>query len=212
MATTYSYSASACDVDANCSPLSAVATVVMPDTQAPSVPTGLRAVVANVIAASPYPVVIVSGAVATDNVAVSAYRIYRDGIKVADANHYFDTAVQAGKSYSYSADACENTTGGNGYLTLETSQQARQFVANEGGPAEMLLIKADGTLLARGFNDANSLTPVNFSGGDMVLTRDGQPLIGGTFFQPVDQQRALQRHRHVQNQRHPSGADRRGGF
>jgi len=59
------------------------------------------------IAASPYPVVIVSGAVATDNIAITAYRIYRNGVKVADANHYFDTTVQAGTSYSYTVDACD---------------------------------------------------------------------------------------------------------
>ncbi|PIQ55034.1 MAG: hypothetical protein COW02_03915 [Comamonadaceae bacterium CG12_big_fil_rev_8_21_14_0_65_59_15] len=39
----------------------------------------------------------------------------------------------------------------NGYLTLETSQQACQFVANKGvggDPAKKLLLKSNGTLLA----------------------------------------------------------------
>lgn len=129
-ATTYGYQVAACDAAGNCSAPTVVVstkTLSAPDTQAPSVPTGLRAVAANVIAASPFPVVIVSGAIATDNIAVTAYRIYRDGLKVADSNHYFDTAVQAGKSYSYTVDACDA-------LNNCSAQSAAVSVTTPGAP------------------------------------------------------------------------------
>ncbi len=75
-----------------------------PDTQVPTVPSGLSAVAisTNAIRLSWMP--------ATDNVAVNAYKIYRDGVLLASTGSvlsYSDTSLTAGASYSYTVLACD---------------------------------------------------------------------------------------------------------
>jgi len=81
-----------------------------PDTQAPSVPTG-------VAASAPSPgQVQLTWVAASDDVGVAGYRIYRDGAEVAivtSATSFADSGLQAGTTYVYtvrSFDAAGNTS------------------------------------------------------------------------------------------------------
>ncbi|OGA47705.1 MAG: hypothetical protein A3G25_16810 [Betaproteobacteria bacterium RIFCSPLOWO2_12_FULL_63_13] len=108
--TTYSYTVSACDAAGNCSspsaPVSAT-TASAPaasDTQAPTVPTGLKA------AGTSTGAIYLSWTASTDNVGVTAYRIYRGGTALAvlgNVTRYTDTGLSAGTAYQYSIAACD---------------------------------------------------------------------------------------------------------
>ena len=103
-ATTYSYTVAACDAAGNCSAQSSAATATtLADTVAPSVPTGLAATVANATQIN------LSWAASTDNVAVTAYKVYRDGVQVGTtaATGYTDTGLTALTTYSYTVAACD---------------------------------------------------------------------------------------------------------
>jgi len=71
------------------------------DTEAPSVPTSLSA---TVISSSQ---INLSWNASTDNVGVTGYNIYRDGVKVdiSPTNSYPDTGLQASKTYLYKVSA-----------------------------------------------------------------------------------------------------------
>ncbi len=75
----------------------------MPDTQAPSVPTGLTA------DAISYNEVDLAWQASTDNVGVTGYTIYRDGTALATVSgstlSYNDTSVAASTTYNYTVDA-----------------------------------------------------------------------------------------------------------
>jgi chitodextrinase/subtilisin family serine protease len=104
--TRYSYTVSACDAAGNCSAQStaALATTMAPaDTQAPTTPTGLT-----VTAATSTRINILWSA-ATDNVAVTAYKVYSGGglvDTVGAVTSTFRTVVPA-TTYSYSVAACD---------------------------------------------------------------------------------------------------------
>ncbi len=70
------------------------------DTQAPSVPTDLRGTVAGTTAS-------LSWAASTDNVAVTAYDVYRNGALVGSTNSlsYTDTGLAANTTYQYTVAA-----------------------------------------------------------------------------------------------------------
>jgi fibronectin type 3 domain-containing protein len=100
--TTYTYAVDAFDKAGNHSAQTAPATVTTPDPP-PTVPTGLTATVISSTQVD------LAWAASTDNLAVAGYTIYRDGTVLTsvagDVLSYSDTAVQAGKTYSYSVDA-----------------------------------------------------------------------------------------------------------
>ena len=75
----------------------------IPDTQAPSTPTGLTAT------ASSYSEVDLNWQAATDNVGVAGYTVYRNGSTLATVSGttlaYSDMTAQANTTYSYTVDA-----------------------------------------------------------------------------------------------------------
>ena len=104
--TTYSYTIDAFDAASNHSARSTAATATtpaVPDTLAPSVPTGVAA------AAGPPGEVDVQWSASTDNVAVTGYTVYRDGAVLgtvpAAALTYADKTASGITSYSYTVDA-----------------------------------------------------------------------------------------------------------
>ena len=105
--TTYRYTVSACDAAGNCSAQSAVASATTPavaDTQAPTVPTGLTAT------ASSSSAIHLAWAASSDNVGVTAYKVYRGGTVVAtlgNVTSYDDTGLRAATAYVYSVSACD---------------------------------------------------------------------------------------------------------
>ena len=106
--TTYSYNVDAVDATGNVSGLSTAAAVVTPaapDTTPPTAPTGLSA-----SAASPSQINL-SWNAATDNVAVTGYRVFRNGALVADLGNvttYQDLGLSASTTYSYRVRALDS--------------------------------------------------------------------------------------------------------
>jgi chitodextrinase len=112
--TTYSYNVDAIDAAGNVSGLSAAAnatTLSTPDTIAPSTPKGLAA---NAVSPSQ---INLSWSASTDNVAVTGYRITRNGallITLGNVTTYQDTGLGAATTYTYrvrALDAAGNVSG-----------------------------------------------------------------------------------------------------
>lgn len=79
------------------------------DTQAPSIPAGVSAVLSGGKGRKAMPVVSVKWSASTDNVGVSKYIIYRNGVKLAETTSlsYSDSATVAGSSYTYQVTAVD---------------------------------------------------------------------------------------------------------
>jgi hypothetical protein len=106
----YNYTIDAADAAGNRSAQSpvVVATVTLvPDTTAPSAPTNLVASVPNVRARN----IVISWSAATDDIGVSGYTLYRDGVAIATLNgstlSYADNNRPA-ETYSYTVDAFDS--------------------------------------------------------------------------------------------------------
>jgi fibronectin type 3 domain-containing protein len=104
--TTYIYKVDAFDAAANHSAQSAPAsatTPAAPDTQAPTTPTGVVAKV------GPSGEVDVSWGAATDNIGVTGYTVFRDGVAIASVSGttlaYADKTAAGLTTYSYTIDA-----------------------------------------------------------------------------------------------------------
>jgi len=110
LSVTYSYTVRACDAAGNCSAPSNTASATTqnpPDTQPPTVPTGLTAVPASGSQVD------LSWTASTDNVGVAQYRIYRDSALIftvtgtPPATSHGDTGLAASTPYSYTVAACD---------------------------------------------------------------------------------------------------------
>ena len=104
--TSYSYTVAACDAAGNCSAQSTavVAKTLAADTVAPSAPTGL---IATPVSSSK---INLSWTASTDNVGVTAYKVYRGGVLIAtlgNVTSYSNTGLTALTSYSYTVAACD---------------------------------------------------------------------------------------------------------
>ncbi|MBZ0090979.1 MAG: hypothetical protein K8F27_01960 [Sulfuricellaceae bacterium] len=106
--TLYSYSVAACDAANNCSAQSAVATATtaaaVSDTIAPTVPTGLSVVVSGSSQIN------LAWTASTDNIAVTAYQVYRNGAlrtTLGNVTSYSDTGLTGATLYSYTVTACD---------------------------------------------------------------------------------------------------------
>jgi len=105
--TTYSYSVSACDAAGNCSARSTPAsatTPAAPDSQAPTIPTGLTATAVSTSQIN------LAWNASTDNVAVSAYKIYNGGSLVTtlgNVTSYNHTGLRTSTAYTYTVAACD---------------------------------------------------------------------------------------------------------
>src|SRR3970282_1594840 len=101
-ATAYSYTVAAFDAAGNSSAQSEPAGATTPDTQAPTVPTGLVA-----SAVSPTPGHLFWSA-PSGNVCGTGYTVYRDGVAVApvtSGTSYADTGLSPATAYSYTVQA-----------------------------------------------------------------------------------------------------------
>jgi chitodextrinase len=102
--TTYSYSVQAIDAAGNTSPQSTAVFVTAPviDTVAPSTPTGLVATAVSNAQIN------MSWSASTDNVAVTGYRVFRNGallVSLGNVSTYQDTSLNAGTTYAYTVEA-----------------------------------------------------------------------------------------------------------
>ena len=94
-----------------------------PDTQAPTIPTGIAISVASSSQIN------LSWSASTDNVAVSGYYIYRGGVKLANVtnNSYQDTGLSANTNYSYtisSYDSAGNISSQSATVSATTSNSS----------------------------------------------------------------------------------------
>jgi chitodextrinase len=116
-ATTYSYRVRALDAAGNVSGQSTAAsatTPAAPDTTAPTRPTGLTA---TAISSSR---IGLSWSASTDNVAVTGYRVYRNGVflvAVGNVTSYESTGLAASTTYSYNVDAIDAAGNASGTST-----------------------------------------------------------------------------------------------
>ena len=118
--TVYVYTVRAFDRDYNLSDSSTDLSVIIDDTQAPTVPTGLK------VDAKTESTVIISWIASTDNVGVAGYEIYRDGVKIANVTGtvYADSGLNQGTSYVYTVkayDAANNITAASEGLSVTTT-------------------------------------------------------------------------------------------
>jgi glucose/arabinose dehydrogenase/chitodextrinase len=121
---THSYTVRAIDAAGNLSDPSNTQTVTLADTQAPTVPGTLAG-----SAASPTRVNLTWGA-STDNVGVTNYEVYRNGLLLAgpgNVTSYADTTTVASTTYQYTVravDAVGNRSGESNTLTVTTPATA----------------------------------------------------------------------------------------
>lgn len=102
--TTYSYTVKAYDAAGNKSAASSPPATVKtgaPDTEAPSVPQNVSATASSSSSAT------ITWSASSDNVAVTGYEVYRNGVKVGTTatTSYTDTGLAASTSYSYTVKA-----------------------------------------------------------------------------------------------------------
>ena len=124
--TTYSYAVAACDAAANCStqtPVTTAKTSAPPDTQPPTVPTGLSATAASSSQVN------LTWTASTDNVGVSAYRLYSSGNLVVTLGNVTSVSRTNAPSttYQYTLSACDaagNCSAQSAATTVTTPAQA----------------------------------------------------------------------------------------
>ncbi len=132
--TTYSYRVSAFDASGNNSAQSSPAvevTTLAPDTAAPSVPAGLAAT-----AVSPSRINL-NWSASSDNVAVTGYRIYRNGgatpVATVTGTSYSDTGLSSNTTYSYTVAAFDEA--GNASAKSSPPVQATTPVLDNTAPS-----------------------------------------------------------------------------
>ena len=161
---TYTYTVYAYDAAGNISQPSNTATVtITADTQPPSTPTGLAAVVGGASQIS------LSWNAATDNTGVTGYTVYRDGSVIATTNGpnattYTDTGVAPGTTYTYTVDAFDSA--GN-----HSAPSAAVTATTPSGTVHTM------TLSPVADSYADSANPTATHGTSSQLRVDGSPLV-----------------------------------
>jgi hypothetical protein len=120
--TTHSYTVMASDAVGNLSPPSNTASATTPaDTVAPTAPTGLTATAPNPTTVN------LSWTASTDNVAVTGYRVFRDGgataIAIVSGTSFSDAGLGVGSTHSYNVkafDAAGNQSAASNTVVITT--------------------------------------------------------------------------------------------
>ena len=121
-ATTYTYRVQALDAAGNVSPQSTAAsatTQATPDTIAPTTPSSVTA------SATSASKITVSWSASTDNVAVTGYRIYRDGVRLTTVGNVTtaqDTGLTPSTTYTYTLDAMDAAGNASGMSASAAAQ------------------------------------------------------------------------------------------
>lgn len=153
------------------------ATGIPPDTQPPSVPSGLSAT--NVLSSQ----LTISWTASTDNVAVAGYQVYRDGtpVRTTPATAYTDSGLTANTSYSYTVtafDYANNVSAQSAPFDVTTASPGPEFVQQSYAvpQAPQSVVSAsytsaqtagDTNILAIGWNDTTgSIASVTDSAGN----------------------------------------------
>jgi chitodextrinase len=128
-ATTYTYTVKAVDASGNISPASNSATVTTPDVTPPTAPTGLK------VTGRSAGEIDLGWNASTDNLAVTGYSVFRNGVKLADVatTSYADKTVQQGVSYTYTVkafDAAGNVSAASSSVAVVPDWTAPSAPAN----------------------------------------------------------------------------------
>lgn len=101
--TTYSYTVAACDAAGNCSAQSTAVSETTPDNEAPTMPSSLTARAASTTQIN------LSWSASTDNVGVTNYQVYRNGVQVGTSTttSYSNTGLTAATRYTFAVAACD---------------------------------------------------------------------------------------------------------
>jgi YVTN family beta-propeller protein len=162
--TTYSYTVAAYDAAGNESAQSDSASATTLDTEAPTRPTGLAAT------ATDWDAVSLSWDAATDDVGVTGYRVFRDGVEVGTATGttYADSGLTAETTYSYTVSAYD--AAGN-----ESAQSdAANATTPEGDPSSGPFVNQDiGSVGIAGNSSRNGdVFAIQGSGADIYGNAD----------------------------------------
>jgi len=152
---------------------SAMVTVVVPDTTAPSVPTNL---VATVVSTSQ---INLSWSVSTDNVGVAGYQVFRNGVLAGTTSGTLlsDTGLSAATTYAYTVAAYD--AAGNA-STPSTTVSATTLTATNSPPA---LVQTAGTLFNGSSKVLTQAFPTANVAGNLIVAvtswgnRSGNPTI-----------------------------------
>ena len=143
---TYSYTVDAYDTGGNHSAESAPAVVTTPDNEPPSVPTGLTANVTGLAQVD------LNWNGSTDNVAVTGYTIYRNGVELTTVPDtvlsFSDLSVSAATTYQYSVDAFDGA--GN-----HSAESGAVSVTTPDVPSNLTLITTADTYVSASSPTAN---------------------------------------------------------
>jgi uncharacterized lipoprotein YddW (UPF0748 family) len=141
--TTYTYEVSAYDAAGNESAKSAPAsatTFAPPDTEAPSQPTNLTATAVSGTQVN------LTWTASTDNVAVTGYKVFRDGVQIGTsvATSYSDTTCSPSTTYSYEVSAYDAAAN-------ESVRSAPAVVTTPGDTTPPVITSIVGTGVRSGF-------------------------------------------------------------
>jgi parallel beta-helix repeat protein len=167
----YTYCVAAYDAAGNVSAQSIEAfatTLTVPDTEAPTVPTGLTATTVSSTQVN------LSWTASTDNVGVTGYRIYRDGSQIATTA---DTSYQdAGRSPSTMYTYCVAAYDAAGNVSAQSSQASATTQAPSGSSYYVALNGSDtnnGSMASPWRNIAYALQQAGRA-GNTIYVRDGR--------------------------------------
>jgi len=124
-ATTYYYVVTAVDAAGNASGYSDEASAFVVDATAPSVPLGLALAVVSATRLD------LTWSASTDNVAVTGYRVFRDGVEVGTAagTTYEDSGLTAGVEYAYTV-AAYDAAGNESAVSDSVAAMATELVVH----------------------------------------------------------------------------------
>ena len=159
--TSYSYTVSAIDAAGNESAkTAAVATSTLPDTTAPTVPTGVT------VGTRTVTTIPLSWTAPTDNVAVTGYRVYRNGNatplnppNTSTSTSFTDTGLAPNTSYSYTVSAIDAA----GNESVKTTAIAATTLADTTAPTVPTGLKVNAqntTSVTLGWNASTDATGV----------------------------------------------------